>query len=69
MGSHAPAAGHSASKMAQMPYFRFFSQQMRPPPNHVQQDVLLGGVGGERMAGFYPASTLLHTQDWLSGNG
>jgi hypothetical protein len=55
--------------MAQMPYFRFFSQQMRPPPNHVQQDVLSGGVGGEQMAGFYPASTLLHTQDWLSGNG
>ena len=43
---------------------------MRPPPNHLQQDVLLGGgVGGKQMAGIYPASTLPHTQDWLSENG
>lgn len=68
MGSHAPAAGHSDSKMAQIHYHRFFSQQMRPLPLHVQQAVLVGGVTGEMMAGFDAASTLLRVKDWLSEN-
>jgi hypothetical protein len=68
-GSHAPAAGHSAAKMAHIHYQRYFNQQMRPPPRHVQQAVLVGGVSEEKMAGFDAASTLLHTQDWLSENG
>jgi len=45
--------------MAQIHYFRFFSQQMRPPPENVQEAVLAGGVGEEKMAGFYAASTQL----------
>jgi hypothetical protein len=69
MGSHAPAAGHSAGEMAQIHYSRFFSPQMRPPPSHVQQAVLVGGVGEEIMAGFDAASTLLHAEDWLVENG
>ena len=69
MGSHPPNVGHSSAKMAHKPYFRVFSQQMTPPPLHVQQDILLGGVGGELVAGFYVSSTRLHAQDWLGENG
>jgi hypothetical protein len=69
VGSPAPAVGHSAAKTARIPYFRFFSQQMTPPPRHVQQDILLGGVSEEKMAGFYAASTQLDAQDWLGENG
>jgi hypothetical protein len=69
MGSHAPAAGHSASKMDQIHYQRYFNQQMRPLPRHVQQAVLVGGVRGEMMAGFNAASTLRHVKDWLPENG
>jgi hypothetical protein len=49
--------------MAQIHYQRYFNQQMRPPPRHVQQAVLVGGVSEEKMAGFYAASTLLHADD------
>jgi hypothetical protein len=34
-----------------------------PPPRHVQQAVLVGGVSEEKMAWFYAASTLLHAED------
>jgi hypothetical protein len=69
VGSPAPAAGHSAAKNGSIHRFRLFSPQMGPPSNHVQQAILVGGVSEEQMAGFYAASTLLHTQDWLSENG
>ena len=52
--------GYSAAERAQSPYSRSFSPQMRPPPDHVQQAILVGGVSEEKMAGFYPASKPLH---------
>jgi hypothetical protein len=48
---------------------RFFCQQMRPPPRHVQQAVLLRGVSGKLMPGIDAASTLLQAEDWLAENG
>jgi hypothetical protein len=48
--------------MAQFHYYPHFSQQIRPPPRHVQQAILVGGVSEEKMAGFYAASTLLHAE-------
>jgi hypothetical protein len=70
MGSHAPPnVGYSAAEMAQSLYLRFFSPQMRPLPDHVQQAVLVGGVSGELIPGFDTASTLLHADDWLLENG
>jgi len=52
--------GYSAAELAQSPCARFFSQQMRPLPNQLQQAILLGGVPGELMPGFDAAGTLLH---------
>ena len=70
MGSHAPQTiGYSAAELAESPYSRFFSQQMRPLPDHVQQAVLVGGVSGELMPGFDAAGTLLHADDWLVETG
>jgi hypothetical protein len=64
-----PNAGYSAVEMDQSPYLRFFSPQMRPLPDHVQQAVLVGGVSGELIPRFDTASTLLHADDWLLENG
>jgi len=54
--------------MDQSRRYRFFSPQMRPPPDHVQQAVLVGDVTGELISGLDAASTLLHAQDWLAEN-
>jgi hypothetical protein len=70
MGSHAPqTVGYSAAELAHIQYARFFSQQMRPLPDHVQQAVLVGGVSGELMPGPDAAGTLVHADDWLVENG
>ena len=42
---------------------------MRSLPDHLQQAVLVGGVGGELMPGLDTAGTLLHADGWLLENG
>jgi len=58
-----------AAETDQSRRYRFLSQQMRPPPRHVQQAILVVGVSEELMPGLDAASTLLHAEDWLVENG